>query len=88
MLSDTFARRLLGWSTPALLAGLGLILGGIFLAYAGARSVPLPLQVVGHWFIGLGAFGLKTFYIARLAALDVLAPHPEGWLSESAQKAR
>jgi len=80
MLSHAFARRLLTWSTPVMFACLSLLVAGVALAYVWSETTSIPVQVMGHWFVGVGAFGIKTFYIARLAALDVLEPHPEGWL--------
>ena len=87
MLESDFAKRLLFWGNAAVLAGLLCLLLGGGLAYALAKGLPHSAQVLGHLLVGVGAFGLKGGYIARLAGLDVLRPHPEGWLSESGPRA-
>lgn len=82
MFNHAHAERLLKWATASFFLS-GLVLSAGALLAFGPGSVPMSAEVVGHWFIALGAFGLKTTYIARLAALDELDPHPEGRGRES-----
>jgi hypothetical protein len=82
MFNTRFAERLLHWATASLLLSLVVLAAGVLLAY-GLESASMPTEVVGHWLIALGAFGVKTTYIARLAAQDELDPHPEGRGRES-----
>lgn len=83
MLEIGFARRLVSWGNAGVFAGLAFLALGVCLAYVLDEALPFHVQLLGHLMVGLGAFGLKGGYIARLAALDVLKPHPEGWRSES-----
>lgn len=82
MFNLTTAERLLRWATASFYLSLFILGAGILLAY-GLNAPAMSAEVVGHWFIALGAFGAKTTYIARLAALDELEPHPEGRGRES-----
>lgn len=82
MFNLTTAGRLLRWATVSFYLSLSILGAGILLAY-GLHAPAMSTEVVGHWFIALGAFGAKTTYIARLAALDELEPHPEGRGRES-----
>jgi len=86
MFDVSFAGRLLQWSTRAICFAFFLLVGGVVLAYGlgywlGIQA-SMGWQMVGHYLIGSGAMGIKVSYIARLAALDVLSPDPEGWPSE------
>ncbi len=83
MLDRPFAERLLGWANRAFFLSLGLLIGGAVIAYGLGANTALLMEVLGHWLIALGALGVKVSYIARLAALDVLKPHPDGWLREA-----
>jgi hypothetical protein len=78
MLSISSARRLLRWTNIGLPSALLIMLLGAALAYAFDPALPMPVQIVGHALIGLSAFAVKTGYVARLAALDVLDPRPFG----------
>ena len=84
MFDQVFAARLLEWANRAFFGFLALGISGAVLAYGFGAYMTMALEGLGHWFIALGAFGVKTSYIARLAALDVLRPHPDGWLREAA----
>ena len=83
MFDRNFAGRLLGWANRALLGFLALTMGGGARAYGLGAHTTLTSEVLGHWFIAAGALGIKASYIARLAALDVIEPHPDGWLREA-----
>lgn len=83
MFNEVFAERLLGWANRSFFGSLALILGGAVSAYGLGAYTTMTSEVLGHWFIAVGAFGVKTSYIARLAALDVLKPDPDGWLREA-----
>lgn len=82
MFDSAFAQRLLKWSTLALTFSIFILLLGILLGYVLDPRLSMGWQMVGHYLIGAGALGIKLNYIARLAALDVLQPHPEGWVAE------
>ena len=83
MLNKEFAARLLPWATASFFLSLFVLLSGVGVAYGlGSRST-MVLEMLGHWFIALGAMGVKVSYIARLAAQDVLRPHPDGWRREA-----
>ncbi len=87
MFDQSFAVRLRRWATVLFFSALGILVLGAGLAY-GLDQPGMAVEVVGHWFIALGAFGVKVGYIARLAALDVLEPDPEGWTREAPPPAR
>jgi len=82
MFDRDFAQRLLSWSGIALVFSLSVLTLGVVLGYVVDSWVSIGWQAVGHYLIGAGAMGIKLNYIARLAALDVLQPHPEGWMSQ------
>lgn len=81
MLDVTFAHDLLKWSTRAIFYSFTVLLFGVCLGYLFDQYLSMGWQAVGHFFIASGAFGIKVSYIARLAAMDVLNPHPEGWIA-------
>jgi hypothetical protein len=81
MLDIDFAKRLLGWGDAGLLAGLVLLFTGAMLAYVLDDGLSTGVQALGHLMVGIGGLGLKSGYVMRLAALDVLEPHAEGWRS-------
>jgi hypothetical protein len=83
MFDEVYAGRLLAWANRSFFGFLALVIAGAVSAYGLGAHTTLASEVLGHWLIALGALGVKTSYIARLAALDVLEPHPEGWLRES-----
>ncbi len=83
MFDEVFAERLLVWANRAFFGFLALMIGGAVSAYGLGAHTTMASEVLGHWLIAVGAFGVKTSYIARLAALDVLKPHPDGWLREA-----
>jgi hypothetical protein len=82
MFDSVFAQRLLAWSTIALIYSISVLTLGVGLAYLFDTHLSMGWQAVGHYLIGAGAFSVKVSYIGRLAALDVLQPHPEGWMSQ------
>jgi pheromone shutdown protein TraB len=82
MIDQVFAGRLLPWANRAFFGFLALAIVGVILAYGLGAHTTMTTEILGHWFIALGAFGIKASYVARLAALDVLKPHPDGWLRE------
>lgn len=83
MLDRDFSERLLRWANRSLMGFLGLGLSGVVVAYGLGEKTTLMAEVLGHWLIAVGALGVKVSYIARLAALDVLRPDPDGWLREA-----
>ncbi|MEE4173679.1 MAG: hypothetical protein V2I57_05450 [Xanthomonadales bacterium] len=83
MFDEVFAGRLLAWANRSFFGFLALVFGGAVSAYGLGANTTMTSEVLGHWFIAVGAFGVKTSYIARLAALDVLKPHPDGWQREA-----
>jgi hypothetical protein len=83
MMDRPFAERLLTWANRAFFLFLALAIGGAVIAYGLGTYTTMMKEVLGHWFIALGAFGVKSSYLARLAALDVLKPHPDGWQREA-----
>ena len=88
MFNQEFAERLLWWATRSLFVFLALGISGAVLAYGLGDRTTLLHEVLGHWFIAVGALGVKTTYIGRLAALDVLVPDPDGWLREARPPSR
>ena len=82
MLDRGFAERLLRWATRGFFGFLALLTAGALLAYGLGEPTTLAMKLPGHAFIALGAMGLKVSYVARLAALDVIKPHPDGWQRE------
>lgn len=82
MFDHAFAQRLLKWSGLALIFSISILTLGVVLGYVIDSHVSIGWQAVGHYLIGAGALGIKLNYIARLAALDVLQPHAEGWMSQ------
>ena len=56
MFDRVFAGRLLVWATRALFGFLALGVGGALLAYGPGASATLAMEVLGHWFIAVGAF--------------------------------
>ncbi len=82
MFDIAFAQRLLKWSGIALIFSISILMLGIVLGYVFDSRVSIGWQAVGHYLIAAGALGIKLNYIARLAALDVLQPHAEGWMSQ------
>jgi hypothetical protein len=88
MFNQEFAERLLWWATRALFVFLALGISGAVIAYGLGDRTTLLLEVLGHWLIAVGALGVKTTYIGRLAALDLLAPDPDGWQRELRPPAR
>lgn len=83
MLNQDFAARLLPWATRSFFISFSVLLAGVGVAYGLGERSTMTLELLGHWFIALGAVGIKMSYFARLAALDVLKPHPDGWLREA-----
>ena len=82
MFERNFAERLLRWASRGFFGFLALVSVGALLAYGPVEHTTMAMKVLGHAFVALGAFGLKVSYLARLAAMDVLKPHPEGWQRE------
>lgn len=87
MFDSAFAQRLLDWSSVALIYSISILALGVTLGYFLDSHLSIGWQAVGHYLVGAGALGIKLNYIARLAALDVLQPHPEGWVSQLGQVA-
>jgi hypothetical protein len=86
MLKIPVARRLKRWGTNGLFVSLAVLALGASLAYVAYESLPISVQFLGHLLVGIGGVGLKSGYIMRLAALDALEPHPEGWQSLEGRK--
>lgn len=82
MFNRSLAQRLVRRGLGVFIISFIVFLSGVGIAYGPFEAAGIAVLVAGHMLIVLGVIGIKVGYFMRLAAQDVLDPHPDGWLRE------